>query len=274
MPMARTAGAVASVERLDGAHLANALRAGIYRLFSRAEHLNKINVFPVPDGDTGTNLAMTLQAVLTAVEREPPLHAGALLTRAADAAIDGARGNSGSILAQFLLGVGDHAGALETLSTSDFADAIRAGANYARDALTEPREGTLLTVLSDYANELKRLASAHATNDFTALFAQSTEKLHASLAETRGRLPEMREANVVDAGAQGFVDLIDGMRSYFDTGEVGEAVRPHGDTHEAMAIGGANSADRFCTECLVSGPTVDPRKLREQMSALGSSLVV
>jgi DegV family protein with EDD domain len=268
------AGAVATVERLDGAHLANALRAGIYRLFSRAEHLNKINVFPVPDGDTGTNLTMTLQAVLAAVEREPSLHAGPLLTRAADAAIDGARGNSGSILAQFLLGVGDHAGALETLTTTDFAGAVRAGAAYARDALTEPREGTLITVLSDYANELTRLSSTRAAEDFTSLFVQSTEKLHASLAATRGQLPEMREANVVDAGAQGFVDLIDGMRGYFETGEVGEAVRPHDDPHEDMAIGGANSTDRFCTECLVSGPTVDPRKLREQMSALGSSLVV
>jgi dihydroxyacetone kinase-like predicted kinase len=117
-------GVVAALELLDGPHLAAALRAGIYRVFSRAEHLNKINVFPVPDGDTGTNLAMTCRAVLAAVEKDERTHAGALLTRCADAAIDGARGNSGAIFAQFLLGVGDRAGPHEKLSPADFAAAV------------------------------------------------------------------------------------------------------------------------------------------------------
>lgn len=265
---------VVTLERLDGSHLANALRAGIYRLFSRTEHLNKINVFPVPDGDTGTNLAMTLQAVLAVLDREPSLRAGELLTRGADAAIDGARGNSGAILAQFLLGVGDRAGPLETLTTADFAAAIRSGAAYARDALTEPREGTLLTVLTDFGDELERLAGAASVKDFRTLFAQSQQKLCASLARTTSQLEELREANVVDAGAQGFVDLVDGMRGYFETGEVGEAIQPVSEAHEAMAIGGANAAHRFCTECIISGDAVDQRKLREQFSALGSSLVV
>ena len=88
---------------IDGPKLANALRAGIHRVFAQTDHLNKINVFPVPDGDTGTNLSMTLSAVLAAIDREPAIHAGALLERIADAALDGARGNSGALLAQFLL---------------------------------------------------------------------------------------------------------------------------------------------------------------------------
>src|SRR5688500_12697606 len=86
---------------LDGAALSAALRTGIHRLISREEVINKINVFPVPDGDTGTNLALTLQAVLAALRAAPEPHAGQILTRAADAALDGARGNSGAILAQF-----------------------------------------------------------------------------------------------------------------------------------------------------------------------------
>ena len=101
--------AVAPALALDGAELAAALRTGIHRLISREEVINKINVFPVPDGDTGTNLALTLQAVLAALRANPEPHAGQLLTRVADAALDGARGNSGAILAQFLLGVGDRA---------------------------------------------------------------------------------------------------------------------------------------------------------------------
>jgi hypothetical protein len=98
-------------DSLDGLLLADLLRAGIYRLFQRTDHLNKINVFPVPDGDTGTNMAMTLAAVLSALDREPVADAGRVLTRAADAALDGARGNSGAILAQFLMGLGVQANA-------------------------------------------------------------------------------------------------------------------------------------------------------------------
>ncbi len=101
---------------LSGTELSAALRTGIHRLISREEFINKINVFPVPDGDTGTNLALTLQAVLVALRGNQDPHAGQTLTRVADAALDGARGNSGAILAQFLMGVGDRAGHLRELN--------------------------------------------------------------------------------------------------------------------------------------------------------------
>src|SRR3990172_11509281 len=117
---------------LSGTDLAAALRAGIHRLISREEIINKINVFPVPDGDTGTNLALTLQAVLSALRSNPDPHAGQTLTRVADAALDGARGNSGAILAQFLLGLGDRAGHLPVLTAGDLALAARDGAAPAR----------------------------------------------------------------------------------------------------------------------------------------------
>ena len=135
----------------DGTALADALRAGIYRLFARTDHLNRINVSPVPDGDTGTNMAMTMSAVLGALGAADAKHAGLLLARIADAAIDGARGNSGAILAQFLLGVADSAEGHATLDAPQFAAAAAAGARYARDAVIEPRDGTLLTVLEAFA---------------------------------------------------------------------------------------------------------------------------
>jgi hypothetical protein len=92
--------AATDLELLDGLRLNYAFRAGIVRLLARQEYLNKINVFPVPDGDTGTNLAITMGAVLGVLQRVPDAHAGNTLTRVADAALDGARGNSGAILAQ------------------------------------------------------------------------------------------------------------------------------------------------------------------------------
>jgi dihydroxyacetone kinase-like predicted kinase len=115
-------------DSLDGLRLNRALKAGIARLLSRQEHLNKINVFPVPDGDTGTNLALTMSAVLGALQRWPDSHAGKTLTRIADAALDGARGNSGAILAQFFLGLCDRLGHLRDLTPEDFADGVHGGA--------------------------------------------------------------------------------------------------------------------------------------------------
>jgi len=146
--------AALGADTLDGLRLNRALKAGILRLLSRQEHLNKINVFPVPDGDTGTNLALTMSAVLGVLQKSPDPHAGKTLTRIADAALDGARGNSGAILAQFFLGLCDKLGHLGRLSPDDFADGVHGGAAYARESMSEPREGTILTVLTDFAHEI------------------------------------------------------------------------------------------------------------------------
>jgi DegV family protein with EDD domain len=265
----------ATLEALDGPQLADALRAGIYRLFARTDHINKINVFPVPDGDTGTNMSMTLAAVLPTLERDTPRHAGQLLTRIADAALDGARGNSGAILAQFLLGVGDRAGHLERLDATSFAAAVRVGAAYARDALTQPREGTLLTVLTDFAAELERLVGEAKAADFRALFSAVIEPVRRSLAGTQGVLEETRIAGVVDAGAQGFVDLLEGMTAWLAHGEMQVVAAPlHGGSEAMVDSGPGDTRHRYCTECMITGAELDPRRVRESLGGFGSSLVV
>jgi uncharacterized protein len=265
----------ADADALDGTRLALALRAGIHRLLSREEVINKINVFPVPDGDTGTNLALTLHAVLLTLRSRPDAHAGQLMNRVADAALDGARGNSGAILAQFLLGIGDRVGHLQALTTDDFAEAVLGGATYARDAVAEPREGTILTVLSDFAQEVRAVVSAEGARDFTRVFSRGLERSRRSLEATRDQLESLRKANVVDAGAMGFVELLTGMSAYMETGEVIEddavlLIRED----EASAGEALDLSHRYCTECVVSGEQVDRRHLREQLAAIGSSLVV
>jgi len=267
---------VAPADALDGSRLALALRAGILRLLSREEVINKINVFPVPDGDTGTNLALTLHAVLTSLRGQSDDHAGRLLVRAADAALDGARGNSGAILAQFLLGVGDRAGHLEAIDAEQFAAAVTDGASYARDAMTEPREGTILTVLSDFAHEVREQVATHGVRDFRHLFGQALQRARRSLEATKGQLEALRKADVVDAGALGFVEMIAGMSDYLETGEVAEDDAVVRVLHEEHSAAGEEQdlTHRFCTECIVSGEQIDRRHLREQLSAIGSSLVV
>jgi DegV family protein with EDD domain len=262
--------------RLDGRELARALHAGIRRLLSQQEHLDRINVFPVPDGDTGTNLAITLSSVLGVVRGTPVAHAGQTLTRVADAALDGARGNSGAILAQFFLGMGDRAGHLEALTAHDFADALQTGATYARDALAEPREGTILTVLREAAAEA-HAAVAHGVQDFVALTKRTLARAHAALDATRDQLDSLRKANVVDAGAAGFVVLLEGVTDYLATGELDESAALPAIAHadEEHAAGAVESLEhRWCTECMITGDAIDRRHLRERLSALGSSLVV
>ena len=260
---------------LDGAALAAALRTGIHRLISREEVINKINVFPVPDGDTGTNLALTLQAVLVALRAGAEPHAGQLLTRVADAALDGARGNSGAILAQFLLGAGDRAALLPALTTGEFADAMVGGAAYARESLAEPREGTILTVIADFAQEAAQAARDHA-GDFRALMQRALAAARTSLEATPDKLEVLKRANVVDAGALGFVELVAGMADYLETG-----IAPADDAaiqllsdDEATAGSQMNLEHRWCTECTITGEAIDRRRLREEASRLGSSLVV
>ncbi|HWN06578.1 MAG TPA: DegV family protein, partial [Steroidobacteraceae bacterium] len=260
---------------LDGAALSAALRSGIHRLISREEVINKINVFPVPDGDTGTNLALTLQAVLAVLRAAPEPHAGQLLTRAADAALDGARGNSGAILAQFLLGVGDRAATRATLTAAQFADALGAGATYARESLAEPREGTILTVIADFA-EAAAAGVRDGAGDFRPMFRQALAVARASLDATPDKLEMLRRANVVDAGALGFVELVAGMGDYLETG-----IAPPDDAEiqllsndEATAGSQVDLEHRWCTECTITGDALDHRRLREQASGLGSSLVV
>jgi DegV family protein with EDD domain len=266
----------AVLPRLDGHELARALHAGIRRLLLQQEHLDKINVFPVPDGDTGTNLAITMRSVLQALKATPATHAGQLLTRVADAALDGARGNSGSILAQFFLGVGDRAGHLSELTPNDFADAVQGGATYARDALAEPREGTILTVLQDFASEVKSATNAGLA-DFRALTRRGLARAHRSLDGTKQQLDSLRKADVVDAGAAGFVVLLEGITDYLETGELDESAPLPAAVHsdEEHAAGGEESlTHRFCTECVVTGANIDRRHLRERLAAIGSSLVV
>ena len=262
---------------LDGTGLNRLLRAGIRQLLADQEHLNKINVFPVADGDTGTNMALTLRAVLHQLQTRLDAHVGNTLTRVADAALDSARGNSGAILAQFLLGLGDSAALSPTLTTAQFAAAVTAGSNYARDSVNEPRPGTLLTLIAVFAGEITRLSQQGVT-EFPALFLQAMPVVRRALQATRTELEELRAADVVDAGAKGFVDVLEGMLALLNgepadnSEEVSEALPEHEDS---ITAGSDTDLDqRYCVECTLLGPSIELRKLREQLTPLGSSLVL
>ena len=207
----------ASRQRLSGYGLRRALRAGIQRVIAQRDELNRINVFPVPDGDTGTNLAFTLGAMLGAIGRPRVAHAGDVLRDAASEAIDGARGNSGAILAQFFQGLSERLTNEPRLSPESLAQAANDGARLAREALAEPREGTILSVIAAFANGWMRAIEGGA-RDFRSGFAAALARAKAALDATPQQLSVLRSAGVVDAGGQGFVDLLEGIDDFIRCG--------------------------------------------------------
>ena len=232
-------------------------------------------MFPVPDGDTGTNLTLTLGAALDVLERSEN-HLGTVLAGLADALLDGARGNSGAILAQFFQGLSDSAHEVSRFTTYTFSKAVATGSDYAHDAIAEPKEGTILSVIAAFAGSLHRQVVEDGEGRFSRILPIALARLEKSLAETTGQLDVLRRAGVVDAGAKGFVTLMDGVVQYRGNGK--ETPRPALAVLDEVIDVAAGSDDdsgyRYCTECIVTGTDIDRRKLRETLAELGDSLVL
>ena len=263
--------------QLSGDRFANALISGIHRVIDGQELLNQINVFPVPDGDTGTNLSLSLGAALPVLQQDDEKHLGTLLASVADALLDGARGNSGAIMAQFFQGMSDSAGELSRFTPYTFARAVVMGNDYAHDAMSNPREGTILSVIAAFAASVDDQSKRDADGDFPALVGGALEVSRQALADTQQQLEVLRKAGVVDAGAKGFVELVDGMNEYLSTGNIVAEPDLSLLSIEAPLVTVGSSLEsgyRFCTECIVTGTDIDRRKLREALADLGDSLVL
>ncbi len=264
------------ITHIDAPRLRNAVLAGIANVLKHRDHINKINVFPVPDGDTGTNLAFTLSEIRAALAQTPK-NLPELLDRMANAALDGARGNSGAIMAQYFQGLSESSRDYQVLDARRLAKVSKAAAESAWGAMTDPVPGTLPTVLEDFADELTTRAN-DGVEDLRELMAQGLKRAKKSLADTPKKLAALRDAGVVDAGGQGFVDFLEGIWQFTRSGKVPDQPQP--DTSRASpqpmpAHGEAPETHRFCTECLIDGTDMNITQLRADLEALdASSLVV
>lgn len=263
-----------AIAYLDSARLQRALHAGVMHLFQRREYLNRINVFPVPDGDTGTNMAFTFKAILDALEGPLPERVDQLLDRVAEAALDGARGNSGAIMAQYLQGFRESAAGHRLLTAEHFARASRRGSEAAWKAMSKPVSGTLPTVLEDFSAELGRRIE-RGERDVQALLGAGLEAAQTSLENTPEQLPALKAAGVVDAGGQGFVDLLEGIWRYVTEGRVDERPESLGGQGAARLEAAEVGRHRYCTECVVEGTALDRDAVMSALEAMDvSSLVV
>lgn len=263
-----------AISYLDGPRLQRALFAGIMHLFQRREYLNRINVFPVPDGDTGTNMTFTFKAILDALEGKSVERVDQLLDRVAEAALDGARGNSGAIMAQYLQGFRESAAGHRLLTAEHFARASQLGSEAAWNAMSKPVPGTLPTVLEDFSAELTRRVEG-GERDVQALLGAGLEAARKSVEHTTEQLPALKAAGVVDAGGQGFVDLLEGIWRFLTEGRVDDKPEvldgPGPARLEAAEVG----RHRYCTECVIEGRGLDREAVMSAIEAMDvSSLVV
>jgi hypothetical protein len=258
---------------IDGFQLYDFFYAGFRRVSDARSYIDKINVFPVPDGDTGTNLYFTLSGALEATK--PELSATATLADLADAALLSARGNSGVIFAQFVSGLSEAIVTSEVLA-QQFAQAVENAYQRAKTAVSQPRDGTMLTVIETWALSLKYRLSD--TSNIAALIGATREDLKRSLSETTDKLAELKAAGVVDAGAAGFVEFVEGGHDYLVFGKGAAEILP--DDLKAIIDHGHADAPvkkpllRYCVEAIVSADKIETEAVRHALSPVGDSLIV
>ncbi|HTX64954.1 MAG TPA: DegV family protein [Opitutaceae bacterium] len=264
-----------SARHLSVYGLRRALIAGIQRVVAQREEINRVNVFPLADHDTGTNLAFTLGAVLQGLREPRFADAGEVLRRAALEAGDGARGNSGVILAHFLQGLAEALPPGGRLTPAALAQAAAHGSAHARQAMAEPREGTMLSVIQAFADAWQAQAAA---GDLRVCLQRALERAREALECTREQLKVLRAAGVVDAGALGFVTLLEGMAEYSGRGRgvafaelPAELLVAGVEAHPGRAD---DAGHRFCVQCLVSADAVDRGALKAALLALPLSRLV
>jgi len=264
------------IKYLNGIRFKRFIIHSAQRINQMEQYLNDINVFPVADGDTGTNMAATMNSIVKEIKKCKESSFARISSIIADSALSGARGNSGAILAQFFQGLAEATKDKVRLSTETFAQAATKAAEQARNAISHPQEGTIITVMKDWANHLTEHAPH--TPDFVELFKKALSKAKDSLAQTPDKLLILKKAGVVDAGAQGFVNILEGIVSFIEYGKI-KSLKVIASTTKKMSNSNLEKVNseinfQFCTECLLEGIGVDLKTIKQRLSFLGDSLII
>ena len=243
-----------------------------------AQSINALNVFPVPDGDTGINMLLTMRAATEEASRNSSNAGASSVAQAmARGSLMGARGNSGVILSQIFRGLAHGLDNKRTFSAHDFANALAESADFAYKGVTKPVEGTILTVIREAAAAAQAKSSSNNT-DMLSVMETVVEEAKASVARTPSLLPVLRQAGVVDAGGQGLYVVFEGALRYL-RGEPAEA-EPAETAPVAAPIIAAQKPDEkeaqygYCTEFLLQGKALDTEAIREKLSTVGESVLV
>jgi len=264
------------IREINSELLCKMLISASANLANHKEEVDNMNVFPVPDGDTGTNMSMTIDACENAVLGNSHLDIVALTKSVANAALRGARGNSGVILSQLLRGVYKAFSSSSSFDCSAVASAFEGASKSAYKAVMKPTEGTILTV----AREMAECALKH-KNDFEDIvdfFAVITKAGNDALLKTPEMLPQLKQAGVVDSGGQGLMSLVEGALHVLRTGNVIErsTLKVQVKAPAAASVDITNLKYQYCTECIIDkkDKNADAFALKMILEPKGDSMVV
>lgn len=257
----------------DGKTFADFVIAGTYFLRKYRSVINDLNVFPVPDGDTGTNMLFTVRSAMIEARATHSTDLKVVAAAAAEGALMGARGNSGVIISQMFRGFARAVRHKSAIGTVDFATALADGVHAARQALLKPVEGTILSVASAAADAAFKAAVSEP--DFSRVMLAVVVAANTALEKTPDQLAVLKEAKVVDAGGQGFVYFMEGIlrmlpgRATYTTAFPRKPVRATTFTNKQQV-----DVNRFCTEFVLTKATIGVDELRSQLMSQGDSLIV
>lgn len=275
---------MADFSLLDANTLREMVNAGAALLEKNREAVNALNVFPVPDGDTGTNMSMTMLSAVKEINNKDTTAVGELAEALSKGALRGARGNSGVILSQLYRGFSKALADRERISPADFAAALRAGADTAYKAVMKPKEGTILTVARVIADDAVKQAQME-PDSFSALMRVILTSGESILKRTQEMLPALTQAGVVDAGGRGLLLIYTGYAAVINGEQLDDLVvdmsgdsaedKSFFDDHEALE----DITFAYCTEFFIQqlkpGTTdADVASLRRKLSRIGDSMVV
>ena len=272
-------------EWIDGMVLCALVAAGSRAVETNRDQINALNVFPVPDGDTGTNMSLTLRAIVEESAVQPTLHAGDAAQRMARSALLAARGNSGLISAQFFRGMADISSGRERITPSEFAEGMVAGAVAAYDSVPNPREGTMLTVMRVTADTaIERAETGAGIADLLEAVVEASVE---AVALTPTQLDVLMEAGVVDSGGYGLSVFLAGALEVAQVRGDGATVFPspdpigvdpdaRSDTGVRVEFMDAVQEEIFgyCTVFLIEGEGLDVVAIRDKVTTFGESAVV
>ena len=268
------------LDKLNGQQLYAAISIGIENLVAHQKTLDEINVFPVPDGDTGTNMVFTLLPIITDYKNFDFDRVDQTMELIADTALESARGNSGTIIAQFYYGLKKSFENLDTIGVKDFAKGLQQGYESAIDSLTRPEEGTIITVMRDVA-KAAQLITNEGCNDYVPFIKHIFKEAERSLKATKTILKILKKSDVVDSGALGYVLLIQGALNLLERGQGRRIQTTHLDiSYEIEKIEGLHRdvdftiENKFCTECVVLGENINRNELKEKITDFGDSMVI
>src|SRR5688572_4314082 len=261
----------------DGDGLLEAFRAAVANLEAHVDEINELNVYPVPDGDTGSNMLATVKAALDEADAVAGQSAERIAAAISFGALMGARGNSGVITSQIFRGMADGLGGKTRFNGLDLAHALSEGARTAYAAVAKPVEGTILTVIRESA--VAAVAAAERDNDIEAVLAATLDGAEKSVARTPSLLAILREAGVVDSGGQGLYRLFQGALLHLvgqapaATGRRRPGAGPQPSTLVAHADEGFGYETMFLLQA-VGRQQLDVDAIRDHLESLGESVLV